>query len=169
MIDRGTRTAAVLLAALIGCGSPQTAVKAPVLETRPLQEDTTGQDESYKVGSLLDEDWKIEPRQYPYHGRRVKSLETSGDTAASRGELAVLGFRVQILTTTDYHRAMAVRDEALAKFTAEVYLDYEPPNYKVRVGNCINADDAEALRSEAKTLGFADAWIVKTKVIVRKD
>ena len=60
---------------------------------------------------------------------------------------------------------MQVQRDAIIRFINEdVYMDYHAPYYKVRIGNCLTRYEAEQLQQLAIQKGFADAWVVRTKV-----
>lgn len=77
------------------------------------------------------------------------------------------GFRVQIFASSGVDAARLVEKEAKDKFTEGVYLSYDPPNYKVRIGNCIERSEAQLLLQKAVRLGFNDAWIVRDNIVVK--
>ncbi|MBA7601034.1 hypothetical protein ES703_08099 [subsurface metagenome] len=74
------------------------------------------------------------------------------------------GYRVQIFASSTNEGANKVASEARFKFTERVYVEYDVPYYKVRVGDYKNRSDVEILREKAKNLGYGDAWIVQTEV-----
>ncbi|MDZ7264537.1 MAG: SPOR domain-containing protein [candidate division KSB1 bacterium] len=75
------------------------------------------------------------------------------------------GFRVQICAVSEEDKARQVQRDAILKFTdEEVYLIYEAPYYKVRVGNCASRLEADQLQQIAIQKGFEDAWVVRTKI-----
>ncbi len=77
----------------------------------------------------------------------------------------VPGFRVQICAVADEERARQIQREAILKFVnEEVYLIYDSPYYKVRVGNCLTRYEADKLQQLAIEKGFDDAWVVRTKI-----
>ncbi|NLI97226.1 SPOR domain-containing protein [bacterium] len=76
----------------------------------------------------------------------------------------VPGYRVQLFASSTNDGAEKIASEARFKFTEQVYVEYDPPYYKVRVGDYKNRSDAEILREKAKNLGYLDAWIVQTEV-----
>ncbi|HAV91607.1 TPA: hypothetical protein DCW38_00235 [candidate division WOR-3 bacterium] len=69
-------------------------------------------------------------------------------------------YKVQLFATYDEAKAAKVKDEAMSKFTSEVYVDYVAPYYKVRIGHFTNKDDADKVRDEAKEKGYSDAFTV---------
>jgi len=76
----------------------------------------------------------------------------------------VLGYRVQIISTPFEEVAREVRNEALLKFEEPVYMVFDAPYYKVRIGDCVSRFDAEELQQKAIEKGFAQAWVVRTMV-----
>ncbi len=75
------------------------------------------------------------------------------------------GFRVQICAVSEEEKARQIQREAILRFIdQEVYLIYNNPYYKVRVGNCLTRYDADKLQQLAVEKGFTDAWVVRTKV-----
>lgn len=77
------------------------------------------------------------------------------------------GWRVQILATTMDKQARDAQREAVVKFSEGVYIIYDPPMYKLRVGNCETREEAQELRKFAVALGYRDAWIVRDKIIAK--
>ncbi len=79
------------------------------------------------------------------------------------------GYRVQIAALSNQDEAMQIKKEAMLKFADQgVYLIFDPPFYKIRVGDFVSRYDAEKLQQQAIQLGYKDAWIVRTRVKVRK-
>ncbi len=113
--------------------------------------------------------WRIETFKrdtFPY----TLLYGESADTIATK-EIFVsdLGYRVQLGSTVNYYEALAIRDSAGTKFKEEIYLDYEQPNYKIRLGNFSDAESANASRHLARQSGFSDAWVIRTKIVVKKN
>lgn len=127
-------------------------------------------DESFDPLSLDDDDWVIHKKQPGSAGRITEvtdSIYHTSDYRENKEQIA-FGFRVQLYSTTDYYEAMAVRDEAGTKLGADIYVDYEQPYYKVRAGNFTDREKAEEARRTAKSLGYADAWIIQTNVLLKE-
>ena len=91
---------------------------------------------------------------------------TDADTASLPTE--VPGYRVQIFASTDQEEAKTVRRDAILRFDESVYLIFNNPYYKVRIGDCLSRYVAENLQMDAEKKGYLDAWIVRTKVTVKK-
>ena len=74
------------------------------------------------------------------------------------------GFRIQIFESmvSSIARAEAKRFQNILGDT--VYIDFETPLYKLRIGNYIDRKKAEKAISAIKRLGAKDSWIVRTKI-----
>ena len=164
-----------LIAALI-IGSAQAAcsqsagTKVSSVRNNKLS-DTSKINESFDVKALNDHLWIVEPviRILPVSD----TVETSGSLSEynqgnESGTINVPGFRVQLYSTTDYYSAIRTRNEALTKFTEEIFLDFEQPYYKIRVGNFTDKQKADELRVVARSVGYPEAWVIQTKVTINK-
>ncbi len=88
----------------------------------------------------------------------------SGNAPAGAAEI-VQGYRVQVFSTTDFTQAQSGRSEAQELFPdQQIYLVYEPPTYKIRVGDFLARFDAEQFMTEAVARGFSTAWVVPERV-----
>ena len=94
--------------------------------------------------------------------------ETEEDTTQTYTMAKVPGYQVQIAALSNQEESMEIRRSAMLKFTEDVYLIFDSPYYKVRVGNCITRNQAEDLQRKAVRLGFPDAWIIRTTVEKRE-
>ena len=74
-------------------------------------------------------------------------------------------YRVQLFTTKDLAKAVAVRDEAEFDFGMTVRVDFETPYYKVRLGHFAAPSDADGLLSEARRHGYRGAWAVRVRAL----
>jgi len=74
------------------------------------------------------------------------------------------GFRIQIFESTvaSIARAEANRFQNILGDT--VYIDFETPLYKLRIGNFIDRKSAEQAISVISRLGAKDSWIIRTKI-----
>lgn len=91
---------------------------------------------------------------------RKKAADAKPDT------LQVQGYRVQVYFSNDRKKAYAMKDKVIKlhpEYSNEVYVVYQSPNYKVRVGNYIKESEAKPLeRLLAKS--FENVFIVRDKV-----
>jgi len=79
-------------------------------------------------------------------------------------DTVVDGFRVQVLSTQDLNEANHLMIELSSLFGNEVYIVFNSPNYKVRVGNFRFRGNAEKARQRIVDLGHRAAWIIRTRV-----
>lgn len=77
-------------------------------------------------------------------------------------------FRVQLLTTKVYGEAREARRVAEEIFDRAVFMDYEVPYFKIRVGSFADRAAAESYQQRAKAAGYANAWVVVVMVEVQK-
>jgi cell division protein FtsN len=82
----------------------------------------------------------------------------------SRSEL-VMGFRVQVYQSTSVEQANQVKnDVSLLLQDTEVYMDYDSPNYKVRVGDFQTRAAANEMMNLLMEKGYKEAWVVPDRV-----
>jgi len=93
----------------------------------------------------------------------LEDIEMTTDLGENSDQL-INGYRVQVMATRYYEKADSLRNVLTEQFGSEVYIDFEAPNYKVRVGNCIVRKDAEILQAKLKSIRYESAWIIRTRV-----
>lgn len=71
-----------------------------------------------------------------------------------------LVYRVQLLTTNTYSEGRRVLRVAEEIFDQPVFLDYDLPNFKLRVGSFATSRDAEAYLKRATDAGYQNPWVV---------
>jgi len=64
------------------------------------------------------------------------------------------GFRIQVITTEDSELAGEIIEKIESTLEYPVYRIYEPPYYKVRVGNFIDRADADEMMGELRRAGY---------------
>lgn len=118
---------------------------------------------------VQDEDIEFPVSKTPVQSGEQLPLEEGSDTQLSvvvENKL-IEGFRVQLFATQDIEKATLEKKEAEFSFTEDrvpVYIEFDSPMYKVRIGDCATRDEAEQLRELARRKGYSTSWIVKTKV-----
>jgi hypothetical protein len=147
---------------LAGCARRPSAVK----EREKAAADTvrTPQDESFDPSSIEDEEGMKMPESRLQTSGGAGSERTGRRTSAKTREMA--GFRVQLVATDSEGEARSVEQQALFDFHDGVYLIFDPPNYKVRVGDCESRAKAMELRDKAVKMGYPNAWVVQSRVTV---
>ena len=79
-------------------------------------------------------------------------------------QIIVEGFRVQVLATRTRENADQLRQILAEGYAEEIYIVFEAPNYKVRMGNFIDRRRAESLRQTLVKSGYPSAWIIRTRI-----
>ena len=97
----------------------------------------------------------------------IDQLLKGDEGIANSGPDEVQGYRVQLIATRDEEEARSVRRDALLSFDERVYLVYDNPYYKVRVGDCLSRYEADVLQEKAVQKSYAEAWVVRTTVSVK--
>ncbi len=81
----------------------------------------------------------------------------------------VQGFRIQIFSSSNIDEAGSMKVLAQQKFSGDsIYIVFDPPVYKVRVGDFFTRYDAGQRLSQFVDLGYRDAWIVPDRIVKRK-
>lgn len=92
-------------------------------------------------------------------------VDSSQDTSAAQIIGQANGYRVQIYVTDNLQEADSVKDDVTAKLSQnDIYVAFDPPFYKVKIGDFKNYSDAKDYRFKLNQLGFTDARIVNDKV-----
>jgi len=159
-----------------GCIGPKPAGE----EQQPPKENVP--DELSRYDPLgTDQNRQVVPEAFPNDspidaGKPAQSVST--DSTAEEGlivgpeeqidSLNNQAFRVQILTTKVYGEARAARRVAEEIFDRPVFMDYEVPYFKIRVGNFPDRAAAEDYQQKAKAAGYSNAWVVVVTVGVQE-
>lgn len=84
-------------------------------------------------------------------------------------ESSQIGFRIQIYSTSNIDEAMNMRTNILAKMPHDsVYVVYDPPVYKIRLGDFPSRYEASTELPSVVNMGYPDAWIVPDNIVRRK-
>jgi septal ring-binding cell division protein DamX len=75
------------------------------------------------------------------------------------------GYRVQVLSTDNLDDANKLKSELYLKTIGKnVYIVFEPPFYKVEVGDFVNLKEANNLDFKLKQIGYSDSRVVRETV-----
>ena len=99
--------------------------------------------------------------------QRAERTETDTATVAAIPlPDTVQGFRVQVVSTSDIEEANHFRDSVSVMVPNDwVYIVYQTPYYKVRVGDFLSRINANRMSSFLQKNGFTDAWVVPDRVL----
>lgn len=158
----------LLTMAVIGChgtfdrpneGKPKDDGTGPALPSDPMS---------------LPSDYDVVPEKYPIMASAADSSTTTmgkNSTALKAAPDSLTGllevYRIQLFTSNTYGPGAREADVAREVFDREVRLDYEVPYYKVRIGDFVNREDAEAYLPAAIEAGYSNAWVVKVTINVQ--
>ncbi len=75
------------------------------------------------------------------------------------------GYRVLVLATDNMNAANSVRADILAKIKRkEVYISFEPPFYKVKIGDFTDITESNNLKFKLNQLGYTEARVIQETV-----
>lgn len=75
------------------------------------------------------------------------------------------GYRVLVISTDNLEKANNVRSEIYFKTqNKEIYISFEPPFYKVKVGDFTERDEASDLKFKLNQLGYGEARVVQETI-----
>ena len=92
----------------------------------------------------------------------TKELKLVGNSDSS--QIVIEGFRVQVLATSSQENADRLRYELAIEYGKDIYIVFDAPNYRVRIGNFIDRRLAEKLRLELINKGYPSSWIIRTRI-----
>ncbi|MCK4573227.1 MAG: SPOR domain-containing protein [candidate division Zixibacteria bacterium] len=92
----------------------------------------------------------------------IANVPEAADTLNSQA------YRIQIFAGKLYGEArheLAIAEEI---FDRPVFVDYEVPYFKVRVGNFAEREQAEEYQQRARAAGYTNAWVVMVNIAVKE-
>ena len=88
------------------------------------------------------------------------SSPTGGQIDSAIAQSTVV-FRVQVFASKSFDEAQQFASDIEQLFPEGVFVEYQTPYYKVRVGEFYDPDEGEAFLDFVKQLGFKNAWLVR--------
>jgi hypothetical protein len=118
--------------------------------------------------SDFDEEPFVQYQMHSTDGKAPTTLRSSEDSSLIKEEI-VQGFRIQLFSSSNIDEATAIKNDAAPKFISDsIYVVFDAPVYKVRVGDFINRYEANQRLPEFVAQGYRDAWVVPDRVLQRK-
>lgn len=74
----------------------------------------------------------------------------------------VRGYRVQVMISQDENELIKLKNTLLQSLKEDIYIIFELPNYKLRIGDFISRKEAESFQEKIIKLGYRTAWVVPT-------
>jgi hypothetical protein len=161
-----------VIVAALGCGGGEEATRTatPTAE-RQVKKEPRKHPLAYYESTLRPAMFDADVdsvRRVHQEERERQALEIPKDSLALEAE-TILGFRIQIASSASIDDAGAVKVAAQGLFLSDtVYVVYDPPVYKVRVGDFTTRLEANQRLPQVQEGGYPDAWIVPDKVVRRR-
>lgn len=156
------------IALIAGCGSSE-ATRGDSETASDTREHrlSLSQAESRFNPSEYDDELTVVQQQHEIEQQRA-AIEASKDTLIIESE-PTQGYRIQIFATDNIDEANAMRMTTVQRITEDsVYIVYDPPVYKVRVGDFRTRAEASQRMGIISSIGFSDAWIVSDRILIRR-
>ncbi|HEY4612469.1 MAG TPA: SPOR domain-containing protein [Bacteroidota bacterium] len=155
---------------LFGCSATREtneALPRPAQPAQPAKKAPLAEYERSFHPSDYDEDVKAAEKRAPVEHEQPE-IESSGDSLRVQEEI-VQGFRIQIFASARIDEATLAKQTAAQAITTDsLYIVYDPPVYKVRVGDYATRLDANRALVPVIQRGYPDAWIVTDRIVQRK-
>lgn len=105
---------------------------------------------------------------YEIQSQRLKNKKIAD---AKPDTLVVPGYRLQVFFSNDRTKALKIKEKLIKEFpeySNEIYILYQSPNYKVRIGNFVKENDAKYLEKRLLKY-FNNVLIVRDKIVYIKN
>jgi hypothetical protein len=111
-------------------------------------------------GRFLDK--QIKPDSGRVAMRHANLDDATVDTAAINEPFqpSVI-FRIQVFASKSFDEAQEFARQIEPLFVDGVFVEYQMPYYKVRVGEFYYPEDGEIFLEDVKQMGFKNAWLVR--------
>ena len=76
----------------------------------------------------------------------------------------VKGYRDQVMISENQEDLIEVKDSLEKLIQEKIYIQFELPNYKLRVGNFSSRKKAELYRNKIARLGYRSSWVIPTLI-----
>jgi hypothetical protein len=157
----------VLVLLTAGCASSPPFIR----DEEPKQETSKGSLAEYESTlNPVDYDQEVEvvEKKHIEEKKQQAPFEIPKDSLVVEEEV-VQGFRIQVFSSSGVDEATLMKDILTKKFIGDsVYVVYDAPVYKVRVGDFLNRYEANQRLPEFMEKGYRDAWIVPDRIVQRK-
>lgn len=158
---------ALLALAFLACSGPKQALESQPDKTPNKQKAPLSYYEATLNPSDFDDDIRTVQKR-DTAGRQIDEVNIPRDSVAVEEEI-LQGFRIQIFASASIDESNSTRVMALGRLVQDsVYVVYDPPVYKVRVGDFPTRLEANQRLSVLINNGFPDAWVVPERIVQRK-
>lgn len=114
---------------------------------------------------LKPSDFNDNPPEFPTVNLPSFSSKDEIEDISSIDEINLIkGYRVQIVISQNEQELQDIKTEIEKSINEQIYIIFELPNYKLRVGNFVNRKEAESFQKKIVRLGYRTAWVVPTMI-----
>lgn len=164
--------AATFTALLAGCGGGEETVRPTAADvTRTQKKGPEKHPMAYYEATLRPSlfDGEVDSVRKVHEQEREQQLLLIPRDSLTLLEETILGFRIQVASTSSVDDAGTVKAAAQELFrTDTLYVVYDPPVYKVRMGDFPTRLEANQRLPLVQEGGYPDAWVVPDRVIRRR-
>ena len=148
---------------LAACGAPRSPETAPAVGERPFSFDPAEHGPGPLPEDVEETIRSLRPPPAQVDTPAVVAAPAKRDTLWTTAN----GYRIQIFTSTTRELAEAEALKARERFPADsVYILFQSPWHRVRVGDFATRQEAEDKIVEAKEKGYPDAFWVRSQIRV---
>ena len=97
----------------------------------------------------------------------LPSFEDNDDLEVSEDSIlinTIKGYRIQVAISQDEMDLVLIEEKLKRVIKEKIYIKFELPNYKLRIGNFDSRKKAESYRKKIINLGYRSAWVVPTLI-----
>ena len=114
---------------------------------------------------LKPSDFNDNPPKFPTVNLPSFSSQDEIEDISSTDEINLIkGYRVQIVISQNEQELQDIKTEIEKSINEQIYIIFELPNYKLRVGNFVSRKEAESFQKKIVRLGYRTAWVVPTMI-----
>ncbi len=171
--DTGSGAAAAILLlflTLLYCASERPSVQKDVPEEPPAQTVTEAE---VDLLEYLRDDFTLPPTEWKVENVTIDTslpfdvTRTEPDTSIPAEDQTAMGWRIQIFASDSFESVTTMMEQARLEFPETgVYLKFEAPYYRIRLGDAQNIVDAEILLRRVQQMGYSGAFRVPSEVYV---
>lgn len=155
-----------LLGAMIGC-TPESKLTKEHPASLPTKTTIAEVEKTFDPSAYVIEFVPPSQGSSPQRSQTAR-LVLPQDSATVQEEI-VQGFRIQLYSSSNYDEAQGMKSVTQDLAVPDsVYIVFDPPVYKVRVGDFVSRYEANQRLLYYIGRGYRDAWVVPDRVIVRK-
>tara|TARA_S200000501_G_scaffold353209_1_gene372803 strand:+ start:53991 stop:54347 length:357 start_codon:yes stop_codon:yes gene_type:complete len=90
------------------------------------------------------------------------------DSLKNMRKMSNEGFRLQIYETSSKLTADSIVTYFQDLLSQEIYLVFEAPLYKLRIGDFLSKKNADVQKSKLEKMGIKNIWIVRSRISLDK-